>query len=185
MQGIPSRSHPVQSISPRGKGTHDFIFPLKSVLMLTRYSFTDFAIGSAVRLCLDEGATDLGIHYDIMCHYVKHMWTRFQSIPSPTGPISRDLLGNFVASVPKFHLAGHVEACQAQFSLNNISGMGRLDGEGGERFWSNLNHASGSSSEKGPGSRIDAINLTMQQWTWCKTTGMGAYHDSTSPRAFN
>jgi hypothetical protein len=104
------------------------------VLTLLRYSFTDFAIGRTVRLFLDEGTTDLGIHYDIMCHYVKNMWTRFEAIPSPTGPISRDMLENFVASVPKFHLAGHVEACQAQFSLNNIFGMGRLDGEGESAF---------------------------------------------------
>jgi hypothetical protein len=126
-----------------------------------------------MRLFLDEGTTDIGIHYDIMCHYIKNMWARYESIPKPIGPLVRTDIGHFVAAVPKFHLAGHTDSCLARYPLNDMSGVGQLDGEGGERCWSNLNHISTSTSEKGPGSRLESINHVMQQWNWCKTTGMG------------
>lgn len=126
-----------------------------------------------MRLFLNEGVRDIGVHYDIMCHYDRKLWDRLPRIHAPIGPIARDDFENFIGAVPKFHLAGHVESCIARYSLNNIYGVGRLDGEGGERCWANLNSISGSTSEKGPGSRLDAINHVMHQWNWCKTTGMG------------
>lgn len=125
------------------------------------------------RLFLSEGTQELGLHYDIMCHYERNLWKRLSAIPDPIGPITRNELQSFIAGVPKFHLAGHTEGCFARYSLNNIHGVGRLDGEGGERCWANLNHSAGSTSEKGPGSRLDSINHVMHHWNWTKTTGMG------------
>lgn len=126
-----------------------------------------------MRMFLSEGTRDIGVHYDIMCHYDKKLWQRFQRIEPPIGPIGREDIDIFIGAVPKFHLAGHADSCIARYSLNHMFGVGRLDGEGGERCWANLNHTSGSTSEKGPGSRLDAINHVMQQWNWCKVTGMG------------
>lgn len=150
-----------------------FDIPLIVPTLVHRFSFTDFAIASAFRLFLDEGTHDLGLHYDIMCHYETNMWKRLKAVHAPVGPIEREELTDFAAAVPKFHLAGHTESCQSRYSLNHLTGAGRLDGEGGERCWANLNHSAGSTSEKGPGSRLDSINHVMQQWNWCKTTGMG------------
>jgi hypothetical protein len=74
--------------------------------------------------------------------------------------------------IPKYHLAGHTDACYAQYSLNNMKGVGRLDAEGCERAWADLNQAARSTSEKGPGFRIDSLNHCMHDWNWKKTTGM-------------
>lgn len=125
-----------------------------------------------------EGARAVGVHYDIMCHYIKNLWARFGKLPPPVGPLYLQDLDTFVAPVPKFHLAGHVDSCYARFSLNNMAGVDRLDAEGSEHCWANLNHASGSTSERGPGSRVDGLNHVMQQWNWCKLVGMGARESS-------
>jgi hypothetical protein len=121
---------------------------------------------------LEEGVPAVGLHYDIMCHYIKNMWKRFAEFSPPLSPLVASDFRAFLAAVPKFHLAGHTEGCFARFSLNYMQGVGRLDGEGGERCWSNLNHASGSTSEKGPGARIDSLNHVMQQWNWTRIVRM-------------
>lgn len=139
-----------------------------------RFSYTDFAVGCVLNRLLKEGLRAVGFHYDIMCHYEKKLWGRLGLLQAPAGPLASTDFDTFVSSVPKFHLAGHTEGCFARYSLNNIHGVGRLDAEGGERCWANLNHAAGSTSEKGPGSRVDSINHVMHQWNWCKITGMGA-----------
>ncbi|KDN37124.1 hypothetical protein RSAG8_10333, partial [Rhizoctonia solani AG-8 WAC10335] len=53
-----------------------------------------------------------------------------------------------------------------------MEGVGCLDAEGCERAWANLNQASGSTSEKGLGARIDSLNHCMNDWNWRKTTTM-------------
>ncbi|EUC59034.1 hypothetical protein RSOL_293350 [Rhizoctonia solani AG-3 Rhs1AP] len=53
-----------------------------------------------------------------------------------------------------------------------MEGVGRLDAEGCERAWADLNGASGSTSEKGPGARIDSLNHCMNDWNWRKTITM-------------
>lgn len=103
-----------------------------------------------------------------MCHYIKNLWARFGSLGAPLEPVSPDDWPIFLAAIPKFHLAGHTEGCFARYSLNYMEGVGRLDGEGGERCWANLNHSAGSTSEKGPGAHVDAINHVMHQWNWSK-----------------
>jgi hypothetical protein len=121
---------------------------------------------------LNEGVPGIGLHYDIMCHYIKNMWKRFSEFSLPLSPLAPSKFRRFLAAVPKFHLAGHTEGCFARFSLNYMKGVGCLDGEGGERCWSNLNHTSGSTSEKGPGARIDSLNHIMQQWNWTRIVQM-------------
>ncbi|KAG8729860.1 hypothetical protein FRC10_003337, partial [Ceratobasidium sp. 414] len=53
-----------------------------------------------------------------------------------------------------------------------MQGVGHLDAEGCERAWADLNQASRSSSEKGPGFRIDSLNSCMHDWNWRKITGI-------------
>lgn len=124
---------------------------------------------------LREGGFGVRLHYDIMCHYIKNMWTRFEQLEEPLKPIAESDFPLFLAAVPKFHLAGHTEGCFARFSLNYMYGVGRLDGEGGECCWANLNHCVGSTSEKGPGACINAINHVMHQWNWSKIIHLGKF----------
>ncbi|KAG9107753.1 hypothetical protein FRC07_008580 [Ceratobasidium sp. 392] len=53
-----------------------------------------------------------------------------------------------------------------------MQGVGQIDAEGCERAWADLNQASRSSSEKGPGFRIDSLNHCMHDWNWRKIVGM-------------
>ncbi|CAE7184298.1 unnamed protein product [Rhizoctonia solani] len=50
--------------------------------------------------------------------------------------------------------------------------VGRLEGEGVERFWSHLNQHSGSTSEQSPGYRTDSINNIIRQWNKDKAYSM-------------
>ncbi|KAG8682153.1 hypothetical protein FRC08_015153, partial [Ceratobasidium sp. 394] len=153
---------------------HSFFLPQGSVNFTTgeRYLYADYVFGSVLNQALSAGVDSVGVHYDIMCHYCIKMWERWAKLPHPVGPLSLSDFQLFLAAIPKFHLAGHTEQCYHRFSLNNMTGVGRLDAEGGERCWSNLNQAAGSTKEKGPGSRVDALNHTMQQWNWMKTVDM-------------
>lgn len=55
--------------------------------------------------------------------------------------------------IPKFHGPGHEKKCQTPHSLNLMEGVGRMDGEGIERNWSEMNAAANSTKEMGPGTR--------------------------------
>ncbi|KAG8687642.1 hypothetical protein FRC11_006866 [Ceratobasidium sp. 423] len=137
-----------------------------------RYAYTDYGIGSVIQILTQEGSTEFGVFYDIFCQWGKHFWSCAPKILLPRGPLTRPT--RFFGGVPKYHLAAHIDSCYAQFSLNNMAGVGRLDAEGCERAWANLNGASGSTSEKGPGARIDALNHSMNDWNWRKLVTMGA-----------
>ncbi|KAG8747683.1 hypothetical protein FRC12_014020 [Ceratobasidium sp. 428] len=139
------------------------------------FLYADYIFQLLLLHCRSEGVTDVGIHYNIICHYIIKMWERWGEIQCLGGDIKQADFESFIAAIPKFHLAGHTITCFIRFALNHIFGVGRLDAEGGERCWSNLNHASGSTSDRGPGSRIDTLNSVMQQWNWKKIIGMAAY----------
>jgi hypothetical protein len=124
-------------------------------------------------LLMDEGARSIGVFYDIFCHWSKNFWARSNRVFLPGGPPSKP--DHFYGGIPKYHLAGHTDGCYAQYSLNNMPGVGRLDAEGCERAWADLNQASVSTSEKGPGFRIDSVNHSQHDWNWKKITGMGMF----------
>lgn len=136
-----------------------------------RFVYTDYAIVSTIDLLVREGSTSIGVFYDIFCHWSRKWDSRIPKLLLPNGPMLEP--EHFYGGVPKYHLAGHIDACYARFSLNNMAGVGRLDAEGCERAWANLNQAAGSTSEKGHGSRIDALNHCMQDWNWKKIVGIG------------
>jgi hypothetical protein len=138
-----------------------------------RYAYPDHVFGRVLHLALSEGVSRVGIHYDIMCHYIVNMWERFSHLQAPIGAISQAEFESFVTAIPKFHLAGHNDSCFVRFSLNLLAGVGRLDAEGNERTWANLNHCAPSTMEKGPGSHVDTINYVMDQWNWCKQVEIG------------
>ncbi|KDN41897.1 hypothetical protein RSAG8_07114, partial [Rhizoctonia solani AG-8 WAC10335] len=135
-----------------------------------RYAYTDYAIASVMSGLMQEGATDIGVFYDIFCQWGKNFWARAPLITLPSGELKHP--ERFFGGIPKYHLAGHIDSCYARYSLNNMSGVGRLDAEGCERGWADLNGASGSTSEKGPGARIDSLNHCMNDWNWRKTISM-------------
>ncbi|KAG8795061.1 hypothetical protein FRC12_018357 [Ceratobasidium sp. 428] len=150
---------------------HSCFLPLATVNFNTpeRFYYADFCFVSAITRSLSEGVTSVGIHYDILCHYIVKMWERWARMKHPLRSLTPQDFLEFIASVPKFHLAGHVDICFVLYCLNHIFGVGRLDAEGGEPCWANLNHAAASTCERGPGSRVDTLNYVMHQWNWSKT----------------
>ncbi|EUC61585.1 hypothetical protein RSOL_400650 [Rhizoctonia solani AG-3 Rhs1AP] len=95
-----------------------------------RYVYTDFAIACVIAILMNEGAEDIGVFYDIFCHWSKNFWSRALRIQTPAGALQRPF--RFYGGVPKYHLAGHIDSCYARYSLNNMHGVGRLDAEGCE-----------------------------------------------------
>ncbi|KDN33183.1 hypothetical protein RSAG8_13727, partial [Rhizoctonia solani AG-8 WAC10335] len=134
------------------------------------YVYMDYAIGSVMQTLMQEGASDIGVFYDIFCQWGKNLWSRTPQIQLPAGPLTHP--ARFFGGVPKYHLAAHNDACYAQYSLNNMFGIGHLDAEGCEHVWANLNGTSGSTSEKGPGAWTDSLNYCMNDWNWRKMVSM-------------
>ncbi|KEP45061.1 hypothetical protein V565_323500, partial [Rhizoctonia solani 123E] len=115
------------------------------------------------------GSLPIGLTYDVMCHWIVKFTTRANQLPpSNTIPEGLDLVG----AVPKWHLAGHKRDCFVRWSLDNMQHVGRMEGEGPERFWSMYNQMSGSMSEQGPGVRTDNANNIIRSWNEEKAFGM-------------
>jgi hypothetical protein len=108
-----------------------------------------------------------------MCQWIQHAANRLIRLPAP---LAMDLTQiDFVGLVPKFHLAAHILSCQLNFSFNLTPGVGRTDGEGIERDWSNLNPVASSTREMGPGSRADTLEDHFGDWNHRRLNGMGMY----------
>lgn len=111
--------------------------------------------------------------YDIMCQWVKNLLSRIENAPP-------ELRFNFNIkdlefAIPKFHLLAHGQPCNIPYSLNYKKGVGRVDGEGVERCWSNLNGVAPSTRQMGPGSRKDTIEDHAGHHNWRKTVNLGEY----------
>ncbi|QRV99059.1 hypothetical protein RhiJN_27078 [Ceratobasidium sp. AG-Ba] len=147
---------------------HSMFLPVGTVNFYQGEKFMNgnYALVSVFSDIHNTGVTEVGLHYDIMCHFVKKMWERWIKMEAPLKPLEKEDFQRFITSIPKFHLAGHTLSCFARYSLNFTFGVGRIDGEGCERCWSNINHAAGSTREKGPGSRKDSLNHVMHQANW-------------------
>ena len=68
--------------------------------------------------------------------------------------------------IPKFHLLAHIMACQNVFSFNFNRHVGRTDGEAPERGWSQINAATTSTAEMGPGHRRDTLDDHFGDVNW-------------------
>ncbi|KAL0948665.1 hypothetical protein HGRIS_010468 [Hohenbuehelia grisea] len=117
-----------------------------------RYCNMDYLFSSAVS---KSGCKAILSTYDIGCQWGKKFLARQQDMPIDLRLPSDTKL---TAKVPKFHLAAHITACQAPYSLNFTPGAARTDGKGVERNWSWLNRAAPSTSQMGPGARHDMLD---------------------------
>ncbi|QRV87020.1 hypothetical protein RhiJN_15038 [Ceratobasidium sp. AG-Ba] len=153
---------------------HSFFMPHGSVSFTTgeQYIYADFTFLSVLNHAADEGVDEVGVHYDIICHYIVNMWKRWAAVSHPLRPLDERSFQSFIAAIPNFHLAGHTLACYARYSLNNLFGVGRLDAEGGERCWANINRAQISTCDCGPSSREDILAQAMGRSNWVKVIDM-------------
>ena len=75
--------------------------------------------------------------------------------------------------IPKFHLLGHGLSCQTTFSFNLTPGVGRTDGEGIERTWSEMNPTVTSMKEMGPGAHHDTLDDHWGDLNWKRIINFG------------
>ncbi|KAG8727211.1 hypothetical protein FRC10_006310, partial [Ceratobasidium sp. 414] len=139
-----------------------------------QYKYGDYAFSSVMAQQADEGQDLFGLIYDIYCHWAVHFLPRLRQLPLDIR-VSEAILKQLIGAIGKMHLAGHEEECWVRFSLNYLQYSGRIDGEGSERAWSHINETAGSTSEKGPGARIDHLNHVMGFWNFDKLVGITSF----------
>jgi hypothetical protein len=113
----------------------------------------------------------LVLSYDVMCQYIIKFFERMLDSEGLQRIKSGETKLN--VAVPKFHLPAHVSDCHADYSLNNLPGVGHVDGEVIERNWATSNKAAGSTVDMGPGARKDTLNGFFGALNWRKITSLG------------
>ncbi|KAF8577085.1 hypothetical protein K439DRAFT_1649163 [Ramaria rubella] len=123
-----------------------------------RYCNMDYVFLSALKG--EETVNDIVLSYDIACQWYKNLKARTAAMPPE---LRLDFESKWICYiVPKYHLPGHAFPC-----------AGRMDGEGVERDWSQINPVVCSTKEMTPGHRTDTLNDHWGAWNWSKVTGMG------------
>ena len=97
---------------------------------------------------------EIGIHYDVICIYIRHLLERMQDKFPHVVPIVEKMF----CYLPAFHAHGHQERCQITYSLRLTQGCGDQHGEGVEPPWSFSNPAGLSTREMMAGHHQDRIN---------------------------
>jgi Kyakuja-Dileera-Zisupton transposase len=108
--------------------------------------------------------------YDIACQWKINFKLRMKEFPQ-----SMQLQDGVEVDtgIPKFHCPAHPEKCQVIHSLNIKPGVGRTDGEGIERNWSEINPIAPSTKEMGPGSYHDTLDDHFGHHNWRKYVNLG------------
>ena len=116
----------------------------------------------------------LVVSYNISCQWSKNFWSRCETYTEmKPNTINNKPNLKVKFAVPKFHLPAHVLACQLQYSLNRLPGVGRTDRECPERLWSTFNGLAYSTREMGPGLRRDTLDDNFGDHNWNRTTKLG------------
>ncbi|KAJ7899713.1 hypothetical protein B0H13DRAFT_2336971 [Mycena leptocephala] len=111
-----------------------------------RYANMDYILMSAL-----VGLTLLAltISYDIACQWKKNLPERNSKLDLENVDVQ--------CGLPVWHAESHEKECQDQNSLNIVEGVGKSDGEGVERFWSDVGPASYHTKDMGLGNRADML----------------------------
>jgi hypothetical protein len=110
------------------------------------------------------------ITYDIACQWKINFKSQMALLPTDMH-IPDDVIIN--SGIPKFHAPSHQQSCQTVHSLNVMPGVGRTDGEGIERNWSDVNPAAPSLKEMGPGSFSDTLDDILHHRNFRKYLSLG------------
>lgn len=136
-----------------------------------RFSSMTYAFMSALNATRAKMGLVRVLHtYDINCQFWKNFWERMEGLPLNMQRTDFEL----DSKIPKLHLYGHNDACQAIYALHFTKYAGQMDGEHVERLWSVLNHAAASAKEQGPGARQDQLNDLCGHHNYRKIQDFGA-----------
>ncbi|KAG6914738.1 hypothetical protein DXG01_015688 [Tephrocybe rancida] len=137
-----------------------------------KYIFSDFVFLYSLKDRAITEFTVIMVSYNIVCQWSVNLWERMRTYRHE---LFTDENGKkaFRFLIPKFHLPGHILKCQTIYSFNYNHNVGRTDGEGIERGWSNINPVATSTREMGPGHRRDTLDDHFGDWNWKKSCLMG------------
>ncbi|KAH7904785.1 hypothetical protein BJ138DRAFT_1138456 [Hygrophoropsis aurantiaca] len=135
-----------------------------------RYCNMDYIFFSALAPLL---LLSVVISYDIACQWKVNVWERMKELPEELQVPLSIVASTFVFGIPKFHCPAHEKNCAIPHSLNLMPGVGRTDGEGIERNWSEMNRVANSTKEMGPGSRHDTLDDHFGHHNWRKYVSLG------------
>lgn len=104
-----------------------------------------------------------------MCSWERHYRTRWQNLPPQLQIKGIEI----IPLIPKAHLWTHKTDCHGRFSFNYVFGLGRGDGEGIERRWSDSNDCGLSTRSMGPGARHDRLDHHWSDANYQKKVALG------------
>ncbi|KAJ7197993.1 hypothetical protein GGX14DRAFT_374552 [Mycena pura] len=133
-----------------------------------RYANMDYILLSSI---LGVTAMYLAISYDIACQWQVNLPQRMAAMPERLR-IDLSLITLFFA-LPVWHAAAHERSCQVQNSLSYLPGVGRTDGEGIERTWSDFNPLAWATKEMRVGARHDAMEDKIDHHNFEKNINQG------------
>lgn len=136
-----------------------------------RYANTDFIVLSTLQ---DHLFSRLVLSYDICCQWSKNLRSRIATFPENMR-LPDDAFERITYVIPKFHLYGHGQQCQIDYSLSYLPWSAETDGEDPERWWVHINPVSMSTKIMGPGSRKDTIDDHAAAWNWRKIVDLGTF----------
>ncbi|KAJ6448052.1 hypothetical protein C8R47DRAFT_1085105 [Mycena vitilis] len=133
-----------------------------------RYANMDYIVMS----CLAGFALlMLTISYDIACQWKVNLPTRNAKLPKA---IRLDLDKVEVqCGLPVWHASSHETDCKDENSLSVLPGVGKSDGEGVERTWSDLNPAAFHTKEMAIGNRADTLEDKIDSHNYLKNLTHG------------
>ena len=120
------------------------------------------------------------ISYDIACQWKLNLPKRIAKLPEHLRVPLAVVASSFLFGIPKFHAPAHSTSCAIPHSLNLMPGVGRTDGEGIERNWSEINRVTNSTKEMGPGARHDTLDDHFGHHNFRKLVGLGKYQSRLS-----
>ncbi|KAJ6477917.1 hypothetical protein C8R47DRAFT_984594 [Mycena vitilis] len=131
-----------------------------------RYSNMDYVAMSATR---GFNLMELVFSYDIACQWHKGLGARLEDLPAELQLPLDDI--KLQCGLPVWHASTHEKACANDYSLSFLHGLGRTDGEGVERLWSDLNPSSYHTKDMGVGNRADTIEDKIDSHNFLKNLG--------------
>ncbi|KAI6151215.1 hypothetical protein BKA82DRAFT_3975358 [Pisolithus tinctorius] len=151
---------------------HEFVCPcgVGDLQKGERYCNMDYIFFSAIFPFL---LLSMVISYDIACQWKLNLARRIDQLPEHLRLPLAVVASSFVFGIPKFHAPAHSASCAIPHSLNLLPGVGRTDGEGVERNWSEINRVANSTKEMTPGARHDTIDDHFGHHNFRKLVGLG------------
>ena len=134
----------------------------------TSWGHGDYALAGALRRAVH--LLEIGFTYDVVCSYIKRILERFKDYHPHLLP----LVERVKMLLPKMHIHGHKELCQAVYAIPYAEGFGHTSGDGIETPWADTNDAGRTTREMTSGGRIDTLVGLFNFWNWRKTEQTGS-----------